>query len=321
MSIKIEEVDPSTQAVWREIGRRSFRRDEVGYEFGDILPMDPGVLEIQRDSRDAYLVATLNGEPAGRLLIEEHAQDDGTPYSILRDVAVAPEARRRGVGRALVDEARRRFKAARLMSAETDLEDLSMYHFFKACGLQRDAQYGFSAWVLMDYPYRQKTLERVDAVRKAGIEIRDPGIADPDELTAAVWSRWYRDHGGKAVPAARAVHMRRFVACGGRTFFAYKDGAHIGTTQGLPRTNTYSSGRFFRDPLVGTLAWIESAPEHRQTGLATALVHRLMESFRADGSRFFFYRGFSYDVASHRVGMGMGRAYLRATIGWTAEKH
>ena len=201
MGISVETVDASAQAVWRDLGRRSFRRDDVGYEFADILPMDPGVLEIQADGRDTYLVATLAGRPAGRLLIEEHRLDNGAPFSILRDVAVAPEARRRGVGRALVNEARRRFKAASgVISAETDLEDLTMYHFLNACGLQREPHDGFSAWVLMDYPYRPKTLERVAAVRKAGIEIRDPGIAGPDELAAAVWSRCSGGPGGADAP-------------------------------------------------------------------------------------------------------------------------
>jgi len=283
--------------------------------------MDPGVLEIQANTADTYLLAMDKGAAVGRLLIEERVQPDGTRCSTLRDVAVVPEARRRGIGRLLVTESLRHIQAANgVVSAETDLEDLRMHRFLNTCGFKQNPKYGFSAWILMAYPYREKVLQRVQACRGAGIEIRDPGITDPDELASATWLRRFQEQRVPAVPADRVEGVRRFVKCGGRTFFAYKDGVHVGTTTGLPRTNTYSSGRFYRDPLVGTLTWIESFSEIRQAGLATALIHHLMESFKADGSQFFFYRGFGYGVASHRAGMGMGRGYLRATLGWTKAK-
>ena len=316
MSLKIQIVDRSEQEAWREVGQRSFLHNEVGYAYEDILPMAPGVIRIGGEPSNVHLIAFDKEVAVGRALVQTGQQE-----YVLRDIAVVPDARRHGVGRALVEDAMRRVPDKGQLQAETDLEDLTMYRFLSACGFERKPTFGYGAWGLMAYAYKERTLARVRAIEDAGIEIREPGIDAPAELARAAWAqRPVNEEDGQEVPAARIEEARRFLACGGRTFFAYQGENQIGTTMGVPQANTYSGGRFFRDTQVGTLIWIESRPGMRQRGLATALVYHLMESFRGDGSRFFYYRGVGYGMKSYRVGMGMGRAYLRTTVGWSRPK-
>lgn len=62
----------------------------------------------------------------------------GGRFASLEDIYVSPEARRRGVGRALIQAVQQRCKAQNVSYVEVQVDDESAEVFYAACGYERE---------------------------------------------------------------------------------------------------------------------------------------------------------------------------------------
>lgn len=63
----------------------------------------------------------------------------GSLFASLEDIYVSPEARRQGVGSALIGAVQQRCKARNVSYVEVQVEDESAESFYAACGYERES--------------------------------------------------------------------------------------------------------------------------------------------------------------------------------------
>jgi len=109
------------------------------------LPLDDRVrrqwAETLGTPRRAVLVAELAGRPVGTAdvtLMPNAAR--ARPYLIVENVVVADGHRGAGIGRALLDAARHRARAAGCYKLQLSAADDSAYSFYEASGMRHDGR-------------------------------------------------------------------------------------------------------------------------------------------------------------------------------------
>ena len=96
----------------------------------------------------SHLVLTARDDD-GRLVGLARTLSDGVTACYLQDLLVHPAARRRGVGRALVEEVLRRYAHVRFLGLTTDAassaDGATSHDFYRAVGLVPHAELGLAA--------------------------------------------------------------------------------------------------------------------------------------------------------------------------------
>ncbi len=108
---------------------------------------DPG--RLQRSLTASHLVLTVRDDD-GALLGLARTVSDGESICYLQDILVHPGARRRGVGRSLVQEVKSRYRHCMFIALSTDADgtaDAALSHpFYRSMGFRPHPDLGLAAF-------------------------------------------------------------------------------------------------------------------------------------------------------------------------------
>lgn len=305
MSISIRRIDSREQAVWTNVGRRTY--GDADFKYDDVL-FAREFDRVEDVGECVYLIAEKNGCPVGRLrLRNSRDQKTGAAHSGVCEVSVVPELRRQGIGSALVEAALKYAKTHNdEISSELLEEDDDVLAFFNKAGFKERCR-GCSVVVDMAGGFPARVLEKVKMSQENGFKVRDlnPGGDEADfEFMIRLVPKY----------ATRRKRMRWEADNGMIVMVLEKEGKVIGHVTGVAGIREMIAG-FVRDPAWGMLWYIIVSQEYRRMGLATRLVYELMLRLKGSGNTNFIYAGCSIGGKSMKLGASMGdESYLRKRI-------
>lgn len=231
---------------------------------------------------------------------------------LLRDLAVRPDARRQGIGAALVEAAVARFHQESLALAEAqDWDAPSFRAFYLALGFQPVRRYLLLRWDLAG-PMLSLQVNREVAVRPAA-------LADLDEL-ADLYAHMYRPYWDwkrdGTVPEVRETYRARFAE---RLAEPAADRVYLVAVQGGQLVGAVTAR--LAGEAKGSLnpGGVGVLPEHRRQGIGSRLVMEALTWLQQRAVQHVTVWTFSYlDREAPAVGLyrHCGAMVARESLGW-----